>query len=272
MRIFLLIVIRIYWFLIPKSKRRKCIFRKSCSNYVFEETLKNGLWVGLKAFRFRYENCRHGFEVFKNPIDNKVQMILTNHQIIGEENIAERLIKKDINMKKVVIVILFLTIHLAIGQKIENISNAELFSSQAGTLIEKEFIDIGNVGKTKIQILKITDMISGKSIRSLRIEHKIKAGYSTETKIASLDSDEIEGLIKSINIIKENIFGSIANNYTEITFQSRSGFKAGCFWNIKNEWTIYLQIKKNDRESMVFLKKEKFNDFLNLLELAKNKV
>ncbi|GAA3644514.1 membrane protein insertion efficiency factor YidD [Flavivirga jejuensis] len=97
MKIILLIIIKAYWLIIPKSKRKKCIFRKSCSNYVFKETSENGLWRGLKAFRFRYENCRHGFEIFKNPIDNKFQMILPNHQIIDEKDIAKRLIKINLN-------------------------------------------------------------------------------------------------------------------------------------------------------------------------------
>lgn len=95
MKVFLLVIIRVYWLLIPKSKRKKCIFRKSCSKYVFEETTKNGLQKGLKAFRFRYKNCRHGFEIFKNPINYKFQMILPNHLILDEEEIAERLINKN---------------------------------------------------------------------------------------------------------------------------------------------------------------------------------
>ncbi len=49
--------------------------------------------MGIKAFRFRYKNCRHGFEIFKNPIDDSIQVILPNGQIIGELEIAKRLIK-----------------------------------------------------------------------------------------------------------------------------------------------------------------------------------
>lgn len=155
--------------------------------------------------------------------------------------------------------------------KKEAMSNAELFSSQAGTLIEKEFIDVGNIGKIEIQILKITDMISGQSIRSLRIEKKVRETYSTDTKIAHLDSDEIDGLIKSIKIIKESVFGTTAKNYTEITFKSRSGFEAGCFWS-KNDWSTYLKIEKYDRESMVWLNRDDFDQLLELLELAKSKI
>lgn len=92
MKYLILLSIRLYWILIPKSKRRKCIFKKSCSNYVFETTQKEGFIRGLKAFLFRYKNCRGNFAIFKNPINNQTQMILPSQIIISEEEIAERLI------------------------------------------------------------------------------------------------------------------------------------------------------------------------------------
>ena len=81
-----------YWKILPPSKRRKCIFKKSCSNYVFETTQKEGFVKGLKAFQFRYKNCRGNFAIFQNPINNKIQMILPSQIIIEKEDIAERLI------------------------------------------------------------------------------------------------------------------------------------------------------------------------------------
>ncbi|WDF58598.1 membrane protein insertion efficiency factor YidD [Flavobacterium sp. KACC 22758] len=92
MKYLILLLIKMYWKTIPPSKRRKCIFRKSCSNYVFETAEKEGFICGLKAFWFRYQNCRTGFQVFKNPIDNNIQMILPSQVIIDREEIAERLI------------------------------------------------------------------------------------------------------------------------------------------------------------------------------------
>ncbi|UTN04069.1 membrane protein insertion efficiency factor YidD [Flavobacterium bizetiae] len=93
MKFIILFGIRLYWILIPKSKRRKCIFKKSCSNYVFETTQKEGFIKGLKAFQFRYKNCRGNFQIFKNPINNQIQMILPSQIIIDKEEISDRLIK-----------------------------------------------------------------------------------------------------------------------------------------------------------------------------------
>ncbi|KFF04206.1 membrane protein insertion efficiency factor YidD [Flavobacterium reichenbachii] len=92
MKYFILFAIQIYWKAIPASKRKKCIFKKSCSNHVFEITQKEGFLKGIKAFQFRYKNCRGNFVIFENPINNKIQMILPSQIIIERKEIADRLI------------------------------------------------------------------------------------------------------------------------------------------------------------------------------------
>ncbi|MDI9310437.1 MAG: membrane protein insertion efficiency factor YidD [Limnohabitans sp.] len=94
MKHLILLIIRLYWLTKPKNRRPKCIFRQSCSNFVYEETLQNGFLKGLKAFHYRFKNCRSGFEIFKNPTSNKIQMILPSKKVIEEEEIAERLVIK----------------------------------------------------------------------------------------------------------------------------------------------------------------------------------
>jgi len=89
MKYLLLAIIRGYWFLIPKAKRRKCIFKKSCSHHVYEMTEQKGLQEGIKALKFRFENCRPQFELFKNPINDKIQIILPSQIILDSEEIAD---------------------------------------------------------------------------------------------------------------------------------------------------------------------------------------
>ncbi|MDR6781911.1 putative component of membrane protein insertase Oxa1/YidC/SpoIIIJ protein YidD [Pedobacter africanus] len=93
MRVLFLLTIKIYWKLIPKAKRRPCIFRTSCSHYVYRKTTKEGFFEGLRALRFRFMNCRSGFQVFEDPIESTVSMILPNGQVIPEGEISERFIK-----------------------------------------------------------------------------------------------------------------------------------------------------------------------------------
>lgn len=87
-------MIQFYWFVKSKNSKPKCIFKKSCSHYVYEIAKQQGFLKGLKALKFRFENCRNGFELFKNPINNTTNMLLPSKIIVEENEIAERLLIK----------------------------------------------------------------------------------------------------------------------------------------------------------------------------------
>ena len=89
----LLLLIRFYWLVIPKGKRRKCIFRISCSQYVYQTTKTEGFYKGLLALRYRFQHCRAGFHIFENPVDGRKNMMLSNFRVLPEEEISERLIR-----------------------------------------------------------------------------------------------------------------------------------------------------------------------------------
>ena len=91
MRYLLLAAIRIYW-LIPKSKRRTCLFKKSCSHFVFEAVANHGTVAGLKALHYRFKTCRYGAIVYINPSSGKAEMILANKDIITHDKISDRLL------------------------------------------------------------------------------------------------------------------------------------------------------------------------------------
>jgi putative component of membrane protein insertase Oxa1/YidC/SpoIIIJ protein YidD len=93
MRLVLIYLIKLYWVLKPKDKSPCCIFRKSCSHYVYDKTYNEGIISGLKALKFRICNCKYGFELFVNPINKQTYMILPNKDIINEREIAKRLLK-----------------------------------------------------------------------------------------------------------------------------------------------------------------------------------
>ena len=63
MRIVLLIIIKTYWILIPKSKRRRCLFKTSCSNYVYKINKEEGLLMGLRALKYRIKNCDPNYKI-----------------------------------------------------------------------------------------------------------------------------------------------------------------------------------------------------------------
>lgn len=156
-------------------------------------------------------------------------------------------------------------------EKAKEQSNVEIFSNRAGTLIQKEFENIGSVKKCEIQIAKFTDIITGQKSNGVRFEYEYKSSYSSDTKLAFLDVDEIDGLIKSIKLIQSKVFVTTPTNYTEVSFKSRSGFEAGCFTS-KGTWSTYMKIEKNDNNSFVFMDKENLESLLILLERTKGKL
>jgi uncharacterized protein len=101
MKHILLLMIRLYWFCKPKGRKPKCIFSTSCSHYVYTTTQQQGFLEGIKALKFRFKNCRYGFEIFKNPINNNIQMLLPSKIVLESKEIAERLIETQNQLRKI---------------------------------------------------------------------------------------------------------------------------------------------------------------------------
>lgn len=63
MRLLLLLGIRLYWRLWPEQLRRSCLFRESCSRYVYRVTAHAGASAGFAALWERARRCRGGYRV-----------------------------------------------------------------------------------------------------------------------------------------------------------------------------------------------------------------
>lgn len=150
-------------------------------------------------------------------------------------------------------------------------SKTEIFTEKSGTLMKKEFVEVGYIGKCKIEVAHFTDLITDEKINAVRFEYTYSSTYTSDTKTALLDADEIEGLIKSLNIIRGKIITTIATNYTEVIFKGRSGFSAGCY-SKKEKWELFLKLERFDSNSYVFFKESDFADLLSLLASAKSKL
>lgn len=57
--------IRVYW-LIPTKLHDKCIFKESCSHYVYRVAKHQGFNAAMKALKERNELCRPGYIVYKS--------------------------------------------------------------------------------------------------------------------------------------------------------------------------------------------------------------
>ncbi len=69
-----------YW-LLPKGRRRECLFKESCSHYVFALIKSKGLKKGFKALLLRLKQCRPGYYTFKTE-DGKEWILLKDKSII----------------------------------------------------------------------------------------------------------------------------------------------------------------------------------------------
>ena len=149
-------------------------------------------------------------------------------------------------------------------------TKATSFSARSGTLIQKVYTEVGSIGKAEVKVVHYTDMISLDKISSVRFELEVATKYSTDTKIASLDADELDGLLKSIKIIQDRILSVTPSGYTEVTYKSRGGFQAGCYWSENaSTWMPYMKLEKYDGKSYVLLSDGDIPTLISLIEKAK---
>ena len=176
-------------------------------------------------------------------------------------------------MKKIFITIAFSFISLIINAQSKDItqSNAEIFSEKPGALIQKEIVDIGIIKKCKIQVVHFTDLISTTGISAIKFEYELTSANSIDSKSTYIDTDEIEGLLKSLKIIQEKINSLKPANYTEIYFRSRGGLETGCITG-NGGWTTYLIIQKIDDDRYIWITIADLKTLYTLLEQAKDKL
>ncbi len=90
MKYVLLFLIKLYQEFYPKKYRGKCLYKESCSNFVYRITNDKGLFAGIKALHFRFKNCKPNY--FITTIDNKKVIITANNNVINHINCNPKII------------------------------------------------------------------------------------------------------------------------------------------------------------------------------------
>ena len=85
MKSLLLLAIRIYW-RIPTRLHTRCIFRETCSHYVYRIASEQGFLAGIRAFRERNRLCRPGYVVYRSQ--GHFYLKTATGAIIEEKDIA----------------------------------------------------------------------------------------------------------------------------------------------------------------------------------------
>lgn len=176
-------------------------------------------------------------------------------------------------MKPIFLLLMLMMSTPAFSQlKEKQLTQAEEFSLKTGTLIERQFIDIGKIKNMEVKVVTFKDINTGVRQSALRFEVHISRGtYSAAEKISTLDSDEATDLIKAIKSLQSSVFTTTRDLYTEVNFRSKGGFTAGAFYS-KDRWTPYVQTDRYDDDTNIFLSLEDFSSLLALVETAKTKM
>lgn len=90
MKFILLAAIKIYWLCWPKRWKRTCLYRESCSRYVYRITEEKGFKAGMQAFMKRYHKCRADYSVI--ILDDHLQLRLSDDSILNESEISKELL------------------------------------------------------------------------------------------------------------------------------------------------------------------------------------
>jgi len=152
---------------------------------------------------------------------------------------------------------------MAQQQKESRKSNTEMFSENAGTLIEKQFMTIGTAGKVEVSVMKVKDLLTDVSYKALRLE------YGVGLRIAVLDSDELEALLYTIKKMNDEIFSSSRPVYTEVFFRSRSGFVLGAYCQASSAyWAPFIKMDSWGDNGSIFLRPRKYKQLVTLIERA----
>jgi hypothetical protein len=179
------------------------------------------------------------------------------------------------NMKRILLLSLLTAFTIQLNAqsapKEKEQSNAEIFSAKSGALMQKEFIDLVKIKSCEIQVLHFTDLITSSKQSGLKFSMDVASSYSTDTKSAMLDADEIDGLMKSIKLIQDRVLVTTPATYTEVYYRSRSGFETGCYTS-KGSWSCYLKLEKYDSKSYVWINAEELTNLYTILEQAKLKM
>ncbi len=92
MKFLLLGVIRLYQTCCPNRFRRTCLYKESCSRYVYRVTKRYGFCKGVFALRYRMANCAPGYKLYR--IEAKEVIITRKMELIQTHEIAPDLLNQ----------------------------------------------------------------------------------------------------------------------------------------------------------------------------------
>jgi len=92
MKYSLLFAIKVYQKFLRNHLGKTCLFKETCSNYVYRKTKEEGFVKGLGCLMFRIKNCRPNYYVTSR---NGVILLITNQkEVVTEQEISIDVLKR----------------------------------------------------------------------------------------------------------------------------------------------------------------------------------
>lgn len=148
-------------------------------------------------------------------------------------------------------------------------STAVEFLNCHGSLIIKEYYNLPKVKGVECQVLILTDIVNGNKLGCLRLTTHYSSGYSSDSYIGTLDYDELDACIKSLQYIKETLLPSTPLIYTEVEYKTKDGVEIGAYFS-KDKWKAYVYTKDYISRSAEFLDTANIDSFIAIMNQAKN--
>ncbi len=109
----------------------------------------------------------------------------------------------------------------------------------------------------------MTNVLTGKKMGCLRLE---TAGYD-DTYIGTLDYEELDACIKSLNYIKDQLLPSTPEVYTEVEYKTLDNLKIGAYY--EKIWTAFVYTRGYTSRSAEFLDANTVASFIDVMKQAK---
>lgn len=168
--------------------------------------------------------------------------------------------------------ILLLIISMGLIDAQDRESMYEKFANQTGVLISKEYMELGFMDQIDIRLVKMKNLFTNESYTGLRLEYMPGNEIISAAKITFIDNDEIDGLIKAINILQTSVLDKKYNSQMEFTVKCRNGAIIGYFYDaVNSKWQPFVQVHEKDPKSTIRVENDRFEYFKKLLENAKIK-
>ncbi len=152
----------------------------------------------------------------------------------------------------------------------ESQSKSVEFLSKNGSFILKEFYDVGKVKGVTCQVLIMTNIKDNTKMGCLRLETTYSSSYTTDSYIGTLDVDELDACIQSLEYISNNLLPTTPAVYTEAEYKTRDKVRLGAYYNErKAAWSAFVYTTYSSR-SCEFLDSSNITSLITIMEKAKN--